>query len=174
MSDPRYPIGTFQAGGPMTPEERAPLLQQIEDAPANLRSAVADLDDAQLDTPYRDGGWTVRQLVHHVADSHMNAYLRLRWALTEDGPTVKGYEEKDWANLPDASTAPIEMSLNLLDALHVRWMALWRALTEEQFAREWKGPDFGFVPVDDLVRLYAWHGRHHAAHVTALREERGW
>ena len=174
MSDPRYPIGRFQAGGALTPEERAPLLKQIEDAPANLRAAVAGLDDAQLDTPYREGGWTVRQLVHHVADSHLNAYLRLRWALTEDGPTVKGYEEKDWAKLPDASSAPIDISLNILDALHVRWMVLWRAMTEEQFARTWKGPDFSFLPVDDLVRLYAWHGRHHTAHVTALREGEGW
>ena len=174
MTDPRYPIGRFQPEGKLSPEERATLLDQIEEAPAQLREAVAGLDDTQLDTPYRDGGWTVRQVVHHVVDSHINAYLRLRWALTEDGTTVKAYEEKLWANLPDASSAPVAMSLNLLDTLHVRWLTLWRAMKEEDFARTWKGPDFDFLPVDDLVRLYAWHGRHHTAHVTALRERMGW
>ena len=173
MSDPRYPIGPFQAGGALTPEERTTLLGQIEEAPAKLREAVAGLDDTQLDTPYRDGGWTVRQVVHHVADSHINAYLRLRWALTEDGTVVKPYEEKDWAKLPDASSAPVEISLNLLDALHTRWLILWRAMKEEDFARTWKGPDFGFLPVDDLVRLYAWHGKHHVAHVTGARGRMG-
>ncbi len=113
-------------------------------------------------------------MVHHVVDSHINAYVRLRWALTEDGPTVKGYEEKDWAELPDASSAPIEISLNLLDALHVRWLVLWRLMREEDFERTWKGPDFGHLPVDDLVRLYAWHGRHHTAHITSLRGRMGW
>ncbi len=174
MSDPRYPIGPFQAGGALTPEERDALLQQIKEAPAKLREAVAGLDDAQLDTPYREGGWTVRQVVHHVIDSHVNAYVRLRWALTEEGPTVKGYEEKDWAQLPDASSAPVEISLNLLDALHVRWLVLWRAMREADFSRTWKGPDFGHLPVDDLVWLYAWHGRHHVAHITSLREKMGW
>ena len=149
MSDPRYPIGPFQAGGELTPEERITLLAQIEEAPAKLREAVAGLDDAQLDTPYREEGWTVRQVVHHVVDSHINAYMRLRWALTEDGPTV-------------------------LEALHVRWMVLWRALKESDFSRTWKGPDYGYLPVDDLVRLYAWHGKHHVAHITSLRERVGW
>ncbi len=174
MTDPRYPIGPFQPGGELTPEERANLLQQIEEAPARLREAVAGLDDAQLDMPYREGGWTVRQVAHHVVDSHINAYMRLRWALTEDAPTVKAYEEKDWAELPDASSAPIAMSLNLLDALHIRWLVLWRLMREEDFARTWKGPDFDYLPVDDLVRLYAWHGRHHTAHITSLRERMGW
>ncbi len=174
MTDPRYPIGPFQPGGKLTPEERATLLQQIEEAPARLHEAVAGLDDAQLDTPYREGGWTVRQVAHHVVDSHINAYMRLRWALTEDAPTVKAYEEKDWAQLPDASSAPITMSLNLLDALHVRWLTLWRLMKEEDFARTWKGPDFDHLPLDDLVRLYAWHGRHHTAHITSLRERMGW
>ncbi len=174
MTDPKYPIGPFEPGGTLSPEERAALLQQIEEAPARLREAVAGLDDAQLDMPYREGGWTVRQVAHHVVDSHINAYVRLRWALTEDGPTVKAYEQKDWAELPDASSAPIEISLNLLDALHVRWLVLWRLMREEDFERTWTGPDFGHLPVDDLVRLYAWHGRHHTAHITSLRERMGW
>jgi len=174
MTDPRYPVGRFEPGGSLTPEERATLLGQIEDAPAKLREAVAGLDQAQLDTPYREGGWTVRQVVHHVVDSHVNAYVRLRWALTEDAPTVKVYDEKDWARLPDASSAPIELSLNLLDALHARWLVLWRAMKEGDFARTWKHPESGTLTVDDLVRLYAWHGRHHVAPITGLRERAGW
>ena len=174
MTDPRYPIGPFQPGGKLTPEERATLLQQIEEAPARLREAVAGLDDAQLDTPYWEGGWTVRQVAHHVVDSHINAYMRLRWALTEDATVVKPYDEKAWAELPDASSGPIDMSLNLLDSLHVRWLVLWRAMKEVDFERTWKGPDFDHLPVDDLVRLYAWHGRHHTAHITSLRERMGW
>ena len=143
------PSDRSRQGGELTPEERITLLAQIEEAPAKLREAVAGLDDAQLDTPYREEGWTVRQVVHHVVDSHINAYMRLRWALTEDGPTV-------------------------LEALHVRWMVLWRALKESDFSRTWKGPDYGYLPVDDLVRLYAWHGKHHVAHITSLRERVGW
>ncbi len=174
MSDPRYPIGPFQPAGALTPEERTAHLLHIEEAPARLRLAVEGLNDAQLDTPYREGGWTVRQVVHHVVDSHINAYMRLRWALTEDGPTVKPYDEKDWARLPDALSAPVEVSLDILDSLHGRWLLLWRAMEASDFSRTWKGPDFDHLPVDELLRLYSWHGRHHVAHITSLREGMGW
>jgi uncharacterized damage-inducible protein DinB len=175
MSDLRYPIGPFKPhADPTTAEEKAALMDEIEAAPARLRTAVAGLDDAQLDTPYRADGWTVRQVVHHLVDSHVNAYVRFRWALTEDGPVVKPYDEKDWARLPDAMTAPVAVSLDLLDALHTRWLILLRAMAPEEFERPWTSPDFGELSVDVLLQLYGWHGKHHVAHITALREREGW
>ncbi len=174
MTDPRYPIGPFHPREESTVEERATMMDEIEAAPALLRAAVAGLDDAQLDTPYRDGGWTVRQVVHHVADSHVNAYVRFRLALTEDAPTVKAYGQKLWALLPDAKSAPVEVSLDLLDALHTRWLILLRAMSPEDFERTWTGPDLGERSVDALLQLYAWHGKHHTAHVASLREREGW
>jgi uncharacterized damage-inducible protein DinB len=175
MSDLRYPIGPFKPhADPTTAEEKAALMDEIEAAPARLRTAVAGLDDAQLDTPYRADGWTVRQVVHHLVDSHVNAYVRFRWALTEDGPVVKPYDEKDWARLPDAMTAPVAVSLDLLDALHTRWLILLRAMAPEEFERPWTSPDFGELNVDVLLQLYGWHGKHHVAHITALREREGW
>ena len=174
MSDVRYPIGPFRPRGESTAEERTAMMDEIEAAPGLLRAAVAGLDDARLDTPYREDGWTVRQVVHHVADSHMNGYVRFRWALTEEGPTVKPYEQTDWALLPDAKSAPVDVSLDLLDTLHRRWLILLRALSPEDFGRTWSAPDFGELRIDALLQLYAWHGRHHTAHVTSLREREGW
>ncbi len=176
MTDLRYPIGPFQAHAKdhTSAGEKADLIEEIEAAPAQLRAAVAGLDDAQLDTPYREDGWTVRQVVHHVLDSHVNAYVRFRWALTEDAPVIKPYDEKEWARLPDATSAPVAVSLDLLDALHTRWLILLRAMAPEDFERRWSSPDFGELGVDVLLQIYAWHGKHHAAHITALREREGW
>ncbi len=176
MTDLRYPIGPFKAHlkDRTTAEEKAALMDEIEAVPARLRAAVAGLDDAQLDTPYREDGWTVRQVVHHVADSHVNAYVRFRWALTEDEPAIKPYQEKDWARLPDGMTAPVAVSLDLLDALHTRWLILLRAMAPEEFERPWTSPDFGELSVDVLLQIYGWHGKHHVAHITTLREREGW
>lgn len=142
--------------------------------PENLRAAVEGLSAAQLDTPYRDGGWTVRQLVHHLADSHMNSYVRFRLALTEDWPTIKPYDEKLWAQLSDASTAPVETSLELLTALHERWVLLLRSLTAEQWQRGYVHPDNSRQTLAEAAALYAWHSRHHVAHITELRKRSGW
>jgi len=172
--DPRYPIGKFQQPLEATPALRQQAIDIIAEAPGKLRAAVEGLSPAQLDTPYRVGGWTVRQVVHHVPDSHLNAYVRLRLALTEEQPTIRPYEENAWAQLPDAKTGPIEMSLGLLDALHDRWVRLWRTLTADQFGRVFVHPENGPRTVDWLVFLYAWHGRHHTAHITELRKQRGW
>ena len=176
MTDLRYPIGPFKdhAKDRTTPEERAALMDEIEAAPTQLRAAVAGLDDTQLDTPYREDGWTVRQVVHHLADSHVNAYVRFRWSLTEDGPVIKPYEEKEWARLPDAMSAPVDVSLGLLDALHGRWLILLRALSPEDFERRWTNPGVGERSVDVMLQTYRWHGKHHVAHITGLREREGW
>jgi uncharacterized damage-inducible protein DinB len=174
MTDPRYPIGRFRHLGPLSPAQRADAIEAIELAPLELRKALRGLSDAQLATPYRDGGWTLRQLVHHVADSHINAYCRLRLALTEDAPTIRDYDEQFWAELADGAAAPIGLSLALLDALHARWAMLWRSLAPAQFARTLVHPASGAHDLDWLLALYAWHGAHHTAHVTALRQARGW
>src|SRR5208283_4429646 len=145
MTDLRYPIGKFNYDGPLTEENRQRLLGDIAQAPANLRSAVKGLTEAQLDTPYRPGGWTVRQVVHHLADSHLNSYVRFRLALTEDEPTIKPYDQEHWANLSDARTAPAELSLTLLDTLHQRWVLLLRSLKPEDFSRALKHPELGRV-----------------------------
>jgi uncharacterized damage-inducible protein DinB len=172
--DLRYPIGKFEQPLEVSANLRQQAMEVISETPNQLRSAVSDLSPMQLDTPYREGGWTVRQVVHHVPDSHLNAYIRLRLALTEDQPTIKPYEENLWAQLPDARTAPIEVSLLLLDALHDRWMRLWRSMTAEQFGRVLLHPDHGPRTVDWLLFLYAWHGRHHVAHITELRKQKSW
>jgi uncharacterized damage-inducible protein DinB len=172
--DPRYPIGKFEMPKEITPALRQTAIAEIADTPAKMRAAVRGLSDAQLETPYREGGWTVRQVVHHVPDSHINAYIRLRFALTETEPTIKPYEESVWANLEDAKNAPVEVSLNLLDALHNRWARLLRSLKPEQYARTLVHPDHGVRTVDWLLFLYAWHGRHHTAHVTELRKQKSW
>jgi DinB superfamily len=171
--DPRYPIGHFEMPKTITPERRRQAIDEIASTPTNMRAAVRGLGDAQLDTPYRDGGWTVRQVVHHVPDSHMNAFIRLRLALTEDKPTIKPYEEARWAELADAKM-PIEVSQVLLDSLHARWDHLWRSLQPQQFARPLIHPEAGERNVDWLLFLYEWHGKHHTAHVTELRKQRGW
>lgn len=171
--DLRYPIGKHTLGSSLTPTERATCIEQIAAAPAGFRRAVANLTDAQLDTPYRAGGWTVRQLAHHLPDSHMNAYIRFKLGLTEDAPTIKPYEEKDWAKTAE-TRAPIAASLDLLTALHDRWVTLLRAMTPAEFARPINHPELGKLTLDGLLGMYAWHGRHHTAHVTALRARMGW
>lgn len=173
--DPRYPTGRFQSlGRPLTPDERAERIDTIEGHPARMRAAVADLSDAQLDTPYRDGGWTVRQVVHHVVDSHLNAYVRFKLAVTEETPTIGTYEEAVWAELPDAKDAPVEGSLAMLEALHPRWVAFLRALEPADFRRSVRHPEIGDLTVDTLLEIYGWHGPHHEAHVTTLRRREGW
>lgn len=168
-SDLRFPVGRFVPPAEHTPEQRAADVRAIAELPAHLRAAVAGLDDAGLDTPYRPGGWTVRQLVHHVADSHMNAFTRFKLGLTEDAPTIKPYDEARWAELAD-SRLPIDGSLALLDALHARWTALLEAMAPDDFARIVHHPDHPQpMSLDRLLALYAWHSRHHVAHVTALR-----
>jgi uncharacterized damage-inducible protein DinB len=172
--DLRYPIGLWNRKSTMSSEERRECIDTIASMPSKLRAAVAGLSDAQLDTPYREGGWTVRQVVHHVPDSHLNAYIRTKLALTESEPTIKPYDEAAWANLADSTLTPIETSLALLEALHVRWVALLRALAPDDFARALFHPDNGRMTMDSIVSMYAWHGAHHTAHITALRERMGW
>jgi len=172
--DLRYPIGRFAWQGPNTSDDRARYIDEIGRTPARLRAAVDGLTEEQLNTPYRPGGWTVRQVVHHVPDSHLNSYVRFRLALTEETPTIKPYAESKWAELADARSAPIENSLTLLDGLHARWVLLLRSLNPGEFAREFRHPELGVVSLDRNVALYAWHGRHHIAHITSLRERMGW
>ena len=172
--DLQYPIGRFEWRGQNSADDRRRLIDGIDQTPANLRAAVEDLSEQQLDTPYRPGGWTVRQVTHHVPDSHMNAYIRFRLALTEDEPTIKPYDESRWAELADARTAPVETSLVLLEALHLRWAMLLRSLSEADFARQFRHPEMGIVSLDKNLALYAWHGRHHVAHVMFLRERMSW
>jgi DinB superfamily len=170
----RYPVGRFKFPDAVSPEERAKFMREIEETPARLKAAVAGLSDVQLDTPYRPGGWTVRQVVHHVPDSQLNSYIRFRWALTEDEPTIKAYHEDRWAELSDARTAPVEVSLVLLESLHRRWVSLMGSLTGEEWKRTFVHPQLGPVTLEKNAALYAWHGRHHVAHVTGLREREGW
>ena len=172
--DSRYPVGKFQQPLEATPALRQQAMEIIAETPARLRAAASELSPVQLDTPYRDGGWTVRQVIHHLADSHLNAYIRHRSALTEEQPTIKPYDENLWAQLPDAKSGPIEMSLALMDALHDRWVRLWRSLTTDQFGRVLIHPEHGPRTVDWLLFLYAWHGRHHVAHIVELRKQRSW
>ncbi|HEX3662950.1 MAG TPA: bacillithiol transferase BstA [Acidobacteriaceae bacterium] len=171
--DPRFPIGRYNRAAANLTDPRGSIAT-LAALPQNLRSAVQGLSDAQLDTPYRQGGWTVRQLVHHVADSHMNAYVRIRLALTEDWPTIKPYNEKAWAELPDARTAPLQVSLDLIEALHGRWTLLLRSLTEDQWQRGYTHPENGRQSIAEAVALYDWHSRHHLAHIQELRKSRTW
>ena len=177
VTDPRYPIGKFHYVEPQSREERAQQRKEHIDAlatlPRGFRNGVKDLTEAQLDTPYREGGWTVRQLVHHIADSHMNAFLRVRLALTEDWPTITPYDEKAWAMLHD-SGAPVSWSVTLLENLHARWVMLLESLTDEQWARGMKHPENGPMTVEIATLLYGWHSRHHVAHIARLREKNGW
>jgi len=172
--DPRYPIGKYTPPQEATPALRQQAIDSIAATPAKLKAALSGLNDAQLDTPYRDGGWTVRQVVHHVPDSHLNAYVRFRLALTENQPTIKPYEEARWAELADAKSAPVAVSLALLEPLHDRWVRLLRSLTAADFARTFVHPEHGVRTLDWMLFLYAWHGRHHTAHVTELRKQKGW
>jgi uncharacterized damage-inducible protein DinB len=172
--DLRYPIGTLDRRSSLSPDERRAAIDAIAATPARLRTAVRGLTDSQLDTPYRPGGWTVRQLVHHVADSHMNAYVRFRLALTEDNPTIKPYDEALWAELPDMRAMSVEVSLDLLDRLHERMVFMLRAMPPAGFSRPLTHPENGPMTIDALLCTYAWHGRHHTAHVSALRERMKW
>ncbi len=169
MTDERYPIGKFEPVASPDAAQLGAFLNVIAETPARLREAVSGLTPAQLDTPYRDGGWTVRQVIHHVADSHMHSYARFRFALTEHEPTIKPYDEAAWAELPDAKTAPVEVSLSLLEALHNRWMVLLRSLDDQALAKVFVHPETGPMSLSKTVQLYAWHGRHHTAHITSLR-----
>jgi uncharacterized damage-inducible protein DinB len=174
MADPRYPIGKFSYNGPPTAQDKKKYLDEIEQTPARFRSALAGLSDEQLNTPYRDGGWTLRQLAHHLPDSHMNAYVRFKLALTEDEPTIKPYMENLWAELPEAKSAGIEVSLALLDSLHRRWMLMLRQFGDAEWKRTFRHPELGAMSLEKTVALYAWHGKHHVAHVTSLKKEMGW
>jgi hypothetical protein len=175
MDDLRYPIGPFAYQGTQSADARLECIARIDATPANLRRAVAGLTDAQLDTPYREGGWTVRQVVHHVPDSHLNAYTRFRLALTEPTPTIRPYYENLWAELPDARGAPIEISLALLETLHRRWLLLLRSLQPGDWSRRYLHPEHGREwTLDEVLAMYAWHGDHHTAHVTRLRDRMGW
>lgn len=171
--DPRYPLGDFSPSHPLAQLNRSEQIAVLRGLPIELRRAVAGLDAAQLDTPYREGGWTVRQLIHHVADSHMNAYLRFKLALTEKTPTIKPYDEAAWAGLPD-SRLPVETSLTLLEALHTRWVTLLEKMSEADFARSYQHPERGKQDLATVLGLYAWHSRHHTAHITSLRDRMGW
>jgi len=172
--DLRYPVGKFEFAGTPSNKERQTLIDQIAATPEKMRAAVVGLDDEQLNTPYRPEGWTVRQVVHHVPESHMNSYIRFKLAMTEEEPTIKTYFEDRWAQLDDAQQAPVDLSLNLLDTLHERWVWFLRSLKEEDFQRCFRHPELGAVSVDKNIALYAWHGRHHVAHITSLRERMGW
>jgi hypothetical protein len=174
VADLCYPIGKFHFDGTLIEDQQQKLIEDIAGAPAKLRAAVAGLSEAQLDTPYRPGGWTVRQVTHHVPDSHMNAYIRFKLALTENEPTIKPYEQQLWAELADSKVTSIEVSLTMLDSLHDRWVRLLRSLKSEEWKRTFRHPELGLVSLEKNLALYAWHGRHHVAHVTGLRERNGW
>jgi hypothetical protein len=174
LSDLRYPIGRFQWPESITADERAQYIDKIAATPAMLREAVAGLTPEQLDTPYREGGWTVRQLAHHIPDSHLNSYVRFKLALTEDEPTIKPYDEAAWALLGDSATTPVETSLCLLECLHERWVNLMRGISEADWARTFRHPERGTVSLDRNAALYAWHGDHHVEHIRALRRRSGW
>jgi uncharacterized damage-inducible protein DinB len=171
--DPRYPIGRFERPAELSPEGRARALAVLASAPGELRAAVAGLDDEQLDTPYRPGGWTVRQVVHHLPDSHLNSYLRFKLGVTEDTPRIGTYREAAWAELADARL-PIEVSLRLLEALHERWVALLHSFDDEAWRRLIDHPEVGLMRLDQLLALYEWHALHHVAHIRSLRDRQGW
>jgi hypothetical protein len=173
-TDLRYPAGEFVAPAAFSPADRAAAIRTLAELPARLRLACAGLTDAQLDTPYRPEGWTVRQVVHHTADSHTHAYIRLKFALSEDNPTIKPYAEAVWAEMADARSAPVSWSLDLLDALHARLVLVLGGLEPATFARTLYHPERGAMSIDDYLALYEWHSRHHTAHVTALRAREGW
>jgi uncharacterized damage-inducible protein DinB len=171
--DPRFPVGKFERPEKITEDDRLNAIASIAEMPEQLRNAVEGLKSEQLNTPYREGGWTVRQLVHHLADSHMNAFIRVRLALTEDWPTIKTYDEKAWATLHDY-VAPVEWSLELIEALHARWVMMLQSLTEEQWVRGFRHPEGGPQSVELATLIYGWHSRHHVAHITHLRAKEKW
>jgi hypothetical protein len=174
VTDPRYPIGKFSFAGPTDEAHRQQFIDQIAQAPAALRAAIKGLNEKQIETPYRDGGWTVRQVAHHVPERHMNAYIRFKLALTEDEPTIKPYMEDRWAKTHEVQATPLEVSLTMLDSLHDRWVRLLRSLKADDWKRTFHHPELGTVPLEKNLALYAWHGRHHTAHITELRKRMGW
>ncbi|MGH7504004.1 MAG: YfiT family bacillithiol transferase [Longimicrobiales bacterium] len=174
MEDLRYPTGRFDPTATVQPDRFPALIDEIAALPDRMRQAVAGLDEQQFETSYREGGWTVRQVVHHVPDSHLNAYIRFRWTLTEDAPLIRTYDQTGWAELPDARTAPPEVSLLLLEALHDRWTRLLRSMTPGDFARKLRHPEWGEIDLEVLLRMYVWHGGHHVAHIVNLRKRQGW
>jgi len=169
-----YPIGRFEQRVGASTEDRAACIRSIRELPAALRAAVSGLSRERLDTPYRDGGWTVRQVVHHLADSHMNAFARFKLALTQDTPRITPYDQDAWAALPDGRSADVEASLSLIEGLHARWVLLLEDLREEAWTRAMDHPERGRISLDYTLQLYAWHCRHHVAHVTGLRQRKGW
>lgn len=171
--DPRYPVGRFTPVANAGADVRRQSIADLSALPSRIRDAVSGLSDAQLDTPYREGGWTVRQVVHHVADSHMNGLVRVKLALTEDSPTIKPYKEALWAELPDA-TLPIELSLRIIDGVHARLDAIIAGMKDADYAKTFVHPESGLTPLSTWVQLYGWHSRHHVAHITALRASKGW
>jgi uncharacterized damage-inducible protein DinB len=174
MEKLQYPIGRFSHEGEITPEQRELWINEITEVPRKLRLAVKGLSESELNTPYRPGGWTIRQVVHHLADSHMNSYIRFKLALTEELPTIKPYEEARWAELSDSANMPIEVSLQLLESLHLRWVNVLRSIPPEDFNRSFIHPESGVTPLARNLGIYAWHGNHHIAHITSLRERMGW
>jgi len=174
LEDLRYPIGRFSPPASSMPGVRAAQIQTVRLLPERLRAAVAGLDDAQLDTPYREGGWTVRQVVHHLADSHAVAYIRCKHALTEDWPTLRPYDEAAWAELADSRLLPIGVSLAIIEGLHARWVALLESLSEEDFQKGYNHPQRGRENLAKALAMYDWHSRHHTAHITGLRARQGW
>lgn len=174
MEDLRYPIGKFAAQESHTSEDLNNFIQRIQSLPNRLESASKDLTDSQLDTPYRDGGWTVRQVIHHIADSHMNAYIRVKWMLTESTPLIKAYDEKAWAQTGETLAAPA-ISISLLQSLHAKWCVLLRTLTHDQLQKQFIHPDTRkHVALHNLIGMYAWHGDHHLAHIAELKKRMGW
>jgi len=174
MDELRYPIGKFSLPQSISPDDIRRATAAIEACPAELRKVLRGLDSKQLETPYRDGGWTVRQVVHHLPDSHMNAYIRMKLAMAEDHPTIKPYDEARWAEFDDARNAPIDESLSLLEALHLRWVRFLRSLKKADFGRPLHHPESGDWSIGSFVLLYEWHSKHHVAHITTLRERNGW
>lgn len=172
--DIRYPIGRFSFSDPFRLEDRPLFLAQLAQAPSNLREAVSGLSDLQLDTPYRPGGWTVRQVVHHLADAHLNWYIRPKLAVTEDIPVTKTYAEQLWAELADARNSPIEPSLQIFEGVTARWCHFLNALSPGDWSRKFTNPEWGTLSVEDVLRGVAWHSRHHTAHITELRKREGW
>lgn len=173
MEDLRYPVGPYKSPPGFSANDRVAWIREIESMPVRLRAAVGGLSDAQLDSPYREGGWSIRQVVHHVGDSHLVAYTRMKFALTEENPPVKSYDEVQWAQLPDYVSTPLEVSLVLVDALHARWVALMRGLTELQWQRTFQHSSLGSVPLQEQLAHYAWHSKHHVAHITSFRGRSG-
>lgn len=170
----RFPVGKFQAPAAFSAETRRAAIETLRNLPSALAEATSGLSQKQLEMPYREGGWTLRQVVHHVADSHMNGYVRIRLAVTEDWPTIKPYHQQSWAELTDARCLPVDVSLSLLDALHTRWVALFESLKDADWQRGYTHPDSGRQSLDHVISLYAWHSLHHTAHITSLRERMGW